>query len=50
MRVCIPIAKGLGLESRVSPHFGSAPLFMLVDPETRAFRILDGARGRWQST
>jgi predicted Fe-Mo cluster-binding NifX family protein len=44
MRVCIPIAKELGLQSRVSPHFGSAPLFMLVESETRAYQVRDGPR------
>ncbi len=34
MRICIPIIKDRGMESRVSPHFGSAPVFMLIDQES----------------
>jgi len=40
MNVCIPIVQDEGLESRVSPHFGSAPLFLIVDSETRALRTV----------
>jgi predicted Fe-Mo cluster-binding NifX family protein len=35
MRVAIPVAEECGLESLVYGHFGSAPLFVLVDSETR---------------
>ena len=31
MRVCFPIEKDNGLASRVFGHFGSAPMFLLVD-------------------
>jgi predicted Fe-Mo cluster-binding NifX family protein len=37
MNVCIPVVEECGLESRVSPHFGSAPSFLVVDTETKAF-------------
>lgn len=35
MKVCFPIEKDQGLASVVSGHFGSAPLFMLVDTESK---------------
>jgi predicted Fe-Mo cluster-binding NifX family protein len=34
MRIAIPVAKYCGLESTVYGHFGSAPVFALVDTET----------------
>jgi predicted Fe-Mo cluster-binding NifX family protein len=36
MKVCIPVAEYCGLESLVYGHFGSAPVFALVDSETMA--------------
>jgi predicted Fe-Mo cluster-binding NifX family protein len=33
MRVCFPIEKNDGLASAVYGHFGSAPMFLLVDTE-----------------
>ena len=33
MNICIPITRDNGLQSPVSPHFGSAPIFMIVDTE-----------------
>src|SRR5512145_2756163 len=35
MRVCFPVRENRGLESAVFNHFGSAPLFLLVDTESR---------------
>jgi predicted Fe-Mo cluster-binding NifX family protein len=40
MRACFPVAHDRGLESRVYPHFGSAPLFLVVDADTRAVRAV----------
>jgi len=34
MKVCFPVESNQGLESAVFGHFGSAPLFMVVDTET----------------
>jgi predicted Fe-Mo cluster-binding NifX family protein len=34
MKVCFPLMSNYGLESPVFGHFGSAPLFMVVDIET----------------
>jgi predicted Fe-Mo cluster-binding NifX family protein len=31
MNICIPITRDNGLQSPVNPHFGSAPIFMIVD-------------------
>lgn len=36
MKICIPVAEYSGLESLVYGHFGSAPVFALVDSETMA--------------
>ncbi|HRY43583.1 MAG TPA: NifB/NifX family molybdenum-iron cluster-binding protein [Thermoanaerobaculia bacterium] len=44
MNLCIPVSADRGLESPVSGHFGSAPLYLLVDSETRATRTLTNAR------
>lgn len=35
MKICFPVSRNDGLESEVYGHFGSAPLFILVDSETR---------------
>ncbi|MCU0661221.1 MAG: diguanylate cyclase [Myxococcota bacterium] len=34
MRVCIPVEQDLGLASPLCPHFGGAPLLLVVDTET----------------
>lgn len=44
VNVCIPVTADRGLESPVSGHFGSAPLFVLVDVETRRVEALTNAR------
>jgi len=41
MRVAIPVAEDCGLESLVYGHFGSAPVFLLVDPETMSVESLE---------
>jgi predicted Fe-Mo cluster-binding NifX family protein len=40
MKACFPIAHDRGLESRVYPHFGSAPMFLIVDAETKATHVV----------
>jgi predicted Fe-Mo cluster-binding NifX family protein len=40
MNICIPIVENLGLLSFVSPHFGSAPMFLVVDTSTLAYRSI----------
>ncbi len=44
MNICIPVTADRGLESPVSGHFGSAPIYMLVDVETREARALSNTR------
>ncbi|MHB8079773.1 MAG: NifB/NifX family molybdenum-iron cluster-binding protein [Candidatus Krumholzibacteriia bacterium] len=43
MKVCIPVNEDRGLDSPVCGHFGSAPLFMVVDTESGACRGLPNA-------
>ena len=38
MRLCIPTISDAGLESRLSPHFGSAPFFTFVDTDSGEVR------------
>jgi predicted Fe-Mo cluster-binding NifX family protein len=40
MRLCIPVEQDQGLDSLVCGHFGSAPLFLVVDTESRATSAL----------
>ena len=40
MNICIPVTEDQGTRSPVSTHFGSAPLFMIVDTESGACRPL----------
>lgn len=35
MKLCFPVEKNLGHESAVYGHFGSAPVFLVVDAESR---------------
>jgi predicted DNA-binding protein (UPF0251 family)/predicted Fe-Mo cluster-binding NifX family protein len=43
VNICIPVTADRGLESPVSGHFGSAPIFMLVDVGTRQTKALSNA-------
>lgn len=40
MKVCFPVQRDEGIESRVFSHFGSAPAFVVVDTETNAVSII----------
>lgn len=40
MKICIPVSEDRGLESPVCGHFGSAPAFLLLESETRSFRVI----------
>jgi predicted Fe-Mo cluster-binding NifX family protein len=40
MKVCFPVQKNEGLESRVYNHFGSAPAFVVVDMTTNTFTTI----------
>ena len=49
MKVCIPALDSNGFETRVSPHFGRSPHYVIIDTETSAMEKLDkpeGGRGR----
>lgn len=35
MKICMPVAHNEGLASEVFQHFGSAPLFLVMDTETQ---------------
>ena len=35
MKICFPVERNEGLESPVYGHFGSAPLFVVVDSDTQ---------------
>lgn len=41
MKVCFPVQKNEGIESKVFNHFGSAPMFVVVDTETNAVSIIN---------
>jgi predicted Fe-Mo cluster-binding NifX family protein len=45
MNICIPVTQDSGLESRVSPQFGSASFFVIVDSESRVCRTVPIASG-----
>lgn len=40
MTLCIPVVENLGLLSFVAPHFGSAPMYLLLDTGTLAFHAI----------
>ncbi|MBK8010444.1 MAG: NifB/NifX family molybdenum-iron cluster-binding protein [Deltaproteobacteria bacterium] len=44
MNLCIPIRHDEGLDSRVSPHFGSAPAFMVVDVDSKMHQTIANAQ------
>ena len=35
MKICFPVVRNEGLERRVFNHFGSAPMFLVVDADNR---------------
>jgi len=41
MNVCIPIEKDEGLQSPICGHFGSAPVFLVVDTTTGDLKALE---------
>jgi predicted Fe-Mo cluster-binding NifX family protein len=40
MKICIPVTADKGLSSPVSAHFGSAPLFMVVDSDSMECTVI----------
>ena len=43
MNICIPVNEDQGFRSPVCAHFGSAPLFMIVDTESGICRAITNA-------
>jgi predicted Fe-Mo cluster-binding NifX family protein len=43
MRVCIPTTSDAGLSARLSPHFGRAPYYTVVDTDTWAMHAVPNA-------
>jgi predicted Fe-Mo cluster-binding NifX family protein len=41
MKVCFPVSANKGLQSEIYGHFSSAPLFLVVDSETRAIEEIE---------
>lgn len=41
MKVCFPVQKDKGINSIVYSHFGSAPMFIVVDTETDNISIIN---------
>ena len=40
MKVCVPTMNQGGMDDMVSPHFGRAPTFTIVDTETKEVEVL----------
>ena len=40
MNICVPVTEDKGLDSPISAHFGSAPLFVVCDTDSGAVRAL----------
>ena len=40
MKICFPVSQDEGLESKVYGHFGSAPMFVVVDTESREAKVM----------
>jgi len=45
MKVCIPTLDSNGVQSRVSPHFGRAPQYLVIDTNTQASDMLNKPEG-----
>jgi predicted Fe-Mo cluster-binding NifX family protein len=41
MKICFPVQKDEGFASAVYNHFGSAPLFLIVDTDTNSLASID---------
>ncbi len=41
MKICIPVEKNIGLDSKPYSHFGSAPLFIICDLENNEITELN---------
>ncbi len=43
MKLCFPVQEMSGFESEVYGHFGSAPVFLLVDSDTESIEVIRNA-------
>ena len=43
MKILIPVKENKGLQSEVHSHFGSAPMFILVDDTSNAVELIDNS-------
>ena len=43
MRICVPVEKNEGENSKVFGHFGSAPFFVIYDTETKTVEALENS-------
>jgi len=43
MKICFPVEENQGLDSRVYGHFGSAPMFLVVDSSKGSLSVLSNA-------
>lgn len=41
MKICVPVIKDSGMDSFVYNHFGSAPMFLMYDAESKEAQILN---------
>lgn len=41
MKICFPVQKNEGMSSLVYGHFGSAPIFLVLDTETNVLSAID---------
>jgi len=41
MKICFPVAEVKGIESEVYGHFGSAPVFLIVETDTNSISIVN---------
>lgn len=41
MKVCFPVLKNDGLESKIYDHFGSAPAFIIVDTDSNKIAVIN---------
>jgi predicted Fe-Mo cluster-binding NifX family protein len=41
MKICFPVQKDEGIDSTVYNHFGSAPVFVVIDTETKGLSTIN---------
>ncbi|MBU0728357.1 MAG: NifB/NifX family molybdenum-iron cluster-binding protein [Proteobacteria bacterium] len=41
MKICFPVESDQGLDSEVFSHFGSAPIFVVFDTETKSIKTIN---------